>query len=414
VTIQLTDLIGPAFYDLHHDIKDHKYTHYVLPGGRGSGKSSDISIEIILGIKRDPAAHAIVFRQVALTMPDSVYTQLLWAIDMLGDGDDWLQRKSPLRLVYKPTGQQIVFRGADTPMRMKSIKPPFGYFKFIWYEEYHEFLGSEAIRMINQRIMRSGNKFIVFYSYNPPKSINSWVNVEILELRPDKKVYYSHYKDIDPAWLGEQFIIEAEALKATKPDAYRHEYDGEAIGTGGQIFGNVTVREITDEELNRLEYFRHGIDWGFTLSPAAFLRCSLDGKRTRLYITDEIYGSGITDRALADLIIGRGYADEHISADSEDPKSVFNLYDYGLDVTGCKKWPGSVKNGIEFLQDLEEIIICPRRAPNSAREFLKYEYEVDRVGNFILQYPDKDNHTIDAVRYALVNEILARKESRKK
>ena len=135
------------------------------------------------------------------------------------------------------------------------------------------------------------------------------------------------------------------------------------------IFDNGVLRQIQDVEINRLDYFHHGIDWGFTLNPAVFLRLAYDKDRRRVVVTDEIYGSGITNSKLADMIIAKGYGGEHIQADSEDPKSVYDMYDYGLNVVGVKKWPGSVKNGIEFLQDLDEIVIDPDRTPNAAREF---------------------------------------------
>ena len=412
--VNLSESIAPSFYGLHRDIKNHGHTHYVLKGGRGSTKSSFISLEILLGMMKNPQAHALVLRQTAITLHDSVYSQLLWGIETLGASEYWERRKSPLRLIYKPTGQQIIFRGADDPLKIKSVKPPFGYFAYVWFEEFHEFEGMDAVRTINQSVLRGGDLFWVFYSYNPPKSINNWVNAEVLEQRPGRVVHHSHYKDVNPAWLGEQFIAEAEDLLRRKPEAYRHEYDGEITGTGGAIFDNVVLRRTEENEIKRLDYFYHGLDWGFTLNPAAFVRVAYDKDRRRVVFLDEIYGKGITNSRLADMIIAKGYGNEYIQADSEDPKSVYDMYDYGLNITGVKKWPGSVKNGIEFFQDLDEIVIDPARTPNTAREFSGYEYELDRQGNFILKYPDKDNHTIDAGRYALVEFILARKERRRK
>ncbi len=153
-TIKLTDIIAPAFYDVHKS-RD-KYTHIWLSGGRGSGKSSFISVEIILGIMQCPDANAAVLRKVGDTLRDSVFSQLEWAISMLGVTDKWVVKPSLPEMVYKPTGQKILFRGADNPQKIKSVKVSRGYIRYIWYEETDEFHGMREIRNINQSLMRDG------------------------------------------------------------------------------------------------------------------------------------------------------------------------------------------------------------------------------------------------------------------
>jgi phage terminase large subunit len=204
---RLTDVVAPSFYEVHKDLKQGKHTHYWLKGGRGSTKSSFIGIELILGIMSDPQANAVSLRKVKDTLKDSVYEQLSWAIEMLGVDHYWHKSISPLGLTYKPTGQKIIFRGADNPKKIKSIKFSRGYCKFIWYEEVDEFSGIEEIRMINQSLMRGGKKFTVFYSYNPPKSQNNWVNTEVTLSREDRLVSHSTYLTVPRHWLGEQFFI---------------------------------------------------------------------------------------------------------------------------------------------------------------------------------------------------------------
>ena len=240
----LTDIIAPSFYDLHYDITDGKYTHYWLKGGRGSTKSSFISVEIILGMMQNPEANAVAIRKVGLYLKDSVYEQLVWAIEKLGVSHLWKQKLSPLELIYIPTGQRILFRGADKPQKLKSTKVSKGYIRYIWYEETAEFNGMEEIRTINQSLMRGGNDFNVFYSYNPPKSQRNWVNKEVLTEQEGKIVHHSTYLTVPIKWLGEKFFKEAEHLKATKPENYNHEYLGEVTGTGGTVFTNITQRDI--------------------------------------------------------------------------------------------------------------------------------------------------------------------------
>lgn len=162
IQVNLSDLIAPSFYGLHWDIRNHGHTHYKLPGGRGSTKSSFVSIEIIRGMMQDPLANAIAMRKVGRFLEESVFEQLRWAIDALGVSDKWKVRLSPMGLTYIPFGNRIIFRGADDPQKIKSVKIKNGYFKYIWFEERAEFDGPEEERTILQSLMRGGSEFFVF------------------------------------------------------------------------------------------------------------------------------------------------------------------------------------------------------------------------------------------------------------
>ena len=408
--IRLTDLIAPQFYDIHWDIIEGKHTHYKLYGGRGSTKSSFISIEIIMGMMQDPNANAACFRRVGNTLQESVFEQLMWAIDALGVGHLWKPNLSPLRITYLPTGQRIVFRGCDDANKSKSIKLRHGYFKYIWYEERAEFEGEEEERKINQSLMRGGDKYVVFYSWNPPKSLNSWVNQDVLQVREDTLCSHSTYLTVPREWLGEQFFIEAEELKRRKKLAYRHEYLGEAIGTGGKVFDNVILREITPEEIAIFDKIKQGLDFGFAADPLAFLRTHYNKKQHRLYIFREIYQVNLKTRVAVSEIKKINPENRIITADSEEPRSIASMNELGLRILPAKKGPGSVDHGMDFLaNEIDEIIIDPVTCPNAAREFSTYELERDKNGNFKGGYPDKDNHTIDACRYALEDEMINRK-----
>lgn len=408
--IKLTDLIAPQFYDIHWDIIEGKHTHYKLYGGRGSTKSSFISIEIIMGMMQDPDANAACFRRVGNTLQESVYEQLLWAIDALGVSHLWKPSLSPLRITYLPTGQRIVFRGCDDPNKSKSIKLRRGYFKYIWYEERAEFEGDEDERKINQSLMRGGDHYVVFYSWNPPKSLNSWVNQDVLQVRDDTLCNHSTYLTVPREWLGEQFFIEANELKKRKIMAYRHEYLGEAIGTGGKVFDNVILREITPEEIAIFDKIRQGLDFGFAADPLAFLRMHYNKKQHRLYIYREIYQVNLKNREAVAKIKKINPENKIITADSEEPRSIATFNEMGLRLIGAKKGPGSVDFGMDYLSnEIDEIIIDPVTCPNAAREFSTYELERDKNGNFKGGYPDKDNHTIDACRYGLEDDMIQRK-----
>lgn len=411
--IRLSNLIAPSFYGVHKDIKNNRYTHYWLKGGRGSTKSSFASIETVLGMMNDAnkgnITHAVVIRKVKDTLAGSVVEQIIWAIEKLGVSHLWDIPKAKLEITYIPTGQKIIFRGADDPIKLKSIKVSKGYIKYIWYEELDQFSGMEEIRSINQSLMRGGDDFIALYTYNPPKSVQSWVNTEALFDRDDRLVHHSDYRSVPKEWLGEQFLIEAEHLKKVNPMAYAHEYLGEVTGTGGEIFNNVTIREITDEEISRFDRVRRGLDFGYASDPLHYTVCHFDKTRRRLYIFHEIHKAGMKNRVAVSEIRKENKNNDRVVADSAEPRTIAEFKDLGLNIIGAKKGPGSVEHGIKYLQDLEEIIIDGERCPNTAREFLNYELEKDREGNFKADYPDKNNHSIDAVRYALEDDMLDRR-----
>ena len=347
--VKLTELIAPSFYDIHWDIAGHRHTHYKLPGGRGSTKSSFVSVEIIFGMMQDPQANAIAMRKIGRFLDESVFQQLIWAINALGVSDQWKVRYSPLGLTYLPFGNRVIFRGADDPQKIKSVKLANGYFKYIWFEERAEFDGEEEERTILQSLMRGGSEYFVFYSWNPPKSMNNWVNQDVLQTRDDTLVHHSDYRTVPPEWLGEQFLIEAESLKETKPKAYEHEYLGIATGTGGQVFGNVTVRPITEEEMSLFDRIKQGLDFGFAADPVAYIKMHYDKTRKRLFLFGEIYGPRLGNTKLALTIRKYNPLNKLITADSEDPRSIDALNELGLRVIGAKKGPGSVDFGMEFL-----------------------------------------------------------------
>lgn len=398
--ILLSEHIGPAFKEFAHDVFYHGHTHYDLSGGRGSLKSSCVSIVVPLLLINNPGTHALVLRKVGNTLRDSVYAQYMWAIGELGMAHLWYATKQPMELVYRNTGQKIMFRGADDPMKIKSIKVPFGYIAVTHFEEKDQFAGRAEIRTILQSTMRGGSKFWNFESYNPPISRDNWANVDSLEERDDRLCHKSTYLDAPEEWLGEQFLIEAEHLKETDERAYQHEYLGMAVGTGGNVFDNLELREITDDEVKRFDRIYQGVDWGWYPDPFAFIRLHYDRARETIYFIDEIYENKLNNDASAQLIKDRKYTDAYITCDSAEPKSVADFRAEGLPAKEAIKGPGSVDYGMKWLQR-RKIVIDRRRTPSAYDEFVNYEYERNKDGDIISGYPDADNHLIDATRYAL-------------
>ena len=419
--IDVTQHIAPVYYGLHEDIAAGAHQYYNLTGGRGSGKSSFCALEIVNGIMHDPTgtSNAIVFRRTGNTMRESVFSQIAWAIDVLDVNQLWRGNVSPMSWIYKPTGAQILFRGLDDSGKLKSIKPRKGYFRYIWLEEFSELAGENFTRSVMQSVLRGGSAFTVFRSFNPPINASNWANVFVQ--RPDTRAITLHtsYLDMPEEWLGAEFILEAERLKEINERAYKHEYLGEATGTGGEVFPQITVRKITDEEINELQYIYCGVDFGFSVDPAVFMRVAYDSKHDTVFLLDEIYRKHMSNSELANEIKARGYdytgemrrgsyvaegmiiaEKQVITCDSAEPKSINDLKGQGLRAFPCKKYAGSVLYGIKWLQN-RRIVIDPARTPHAHREFISYEYETTKDGEFLADVPDRDNHTIDAVRYAL-------------
>ena len=313
--------------------------------------------------------------------------------------------------------------GLDDPFKTKSIKLPFGYIGITWFEELDQYAGPNELRTVTQSTMRGGPMFWDFRTFNPPISKNNWANeyAETCEtkMQHNTLVVRNTYLDVPRDWLGEQFIEEAEDLKATDERAYTHEYLGIAIGTGGDVFPNVCDMDmevptprydqygnITDEVplYQTFDHIYNGIDWGFALDPFRFVKTHFDKKHLDLYIFDEHTAVKVRNQDVFDELYNERKIikkEELVIADSAEPKSIADFKAYGAFIRPADKGPDSVRYGIKWLQGLKHIYIDKRRCPETYKEFVNYEYEQDKDGNFISAYPDENNHSVDACRYAL-------------
>lgn len=398
--IRMSEMLAPVFYDFAKDVMRHGHTHYDIRGGRGSLKSSTVSLLVPQLLIANPNTHALVLRKVANTLRDSVFNQYMWAIAELGMAGLWYAKVSPMEIIYRPTGQKIMFRGADDPMKIKSIKVPFGYIAVTHFEEKDQFSGRAEIRTILQSTMRGGDKFWNFESYNPPISRDNWANVDSAEDKPNRLCHISTYLDAPKSWLGEEFLNEAEYLKQTDERAYQHEYLGLPVGTGGNVFDRLELREITDDEIKRFDRIYQGIDFGWYPDPFCFIRIYYDVARETLYLIDEHYVNKTSNEDNAAWIREHHYNDFPITCDSAEPKSIVDFRASGVDARSAIKGPGSVEYGMKWLQR-RKIVIDKRRTPNAYKEIVGYEYERNKDGEIISGYPDKNNHAIDAIRYGM-------------
>ena len=408
--------IASSFSDINRSIDDREYREYYLEGGRGSTKSSFISEKIIELLENNSRMCAVVLRKVKDTLKDSVFAQLEWAIDTLSETyphikDNWKLTKSPLEITNTKTGQKIYFRGADDYGKIKSLKTPANmYVGITWYEEFDQFNGMNEVRKINQSLIRGGEDFIQFYSYNTPASSLHFVNVEKIMPKKTRLVHLSDYRSVPKKWLGQAFIDEAEFLKDVNEKLYENEYLGLMTGTGGNVFENIELREITDKEIDTFDYIYMGLDFGYFPDPLAWIKCSYNPSQRTLYIFDEFVVNKMSNADVWEhLKEEKGVSeDDLIIADSAEPKSIGDFKAYGSTMMGAEKGAGSVEYSMKWLSSLAKIVIDTERCPNTAEEFSTYEYQQDKDGNYISGYVDADNHCIDATRYAL-NQIWKKK-----
>lgn len=423
--LNVANLTIRAFDPMFDAVMAHDATDFWLAGGRGSTKSSFISVCIVMLLLNFRQANAVVVRRFSNTLRDSVYNQMLWAIGELGLSGYFRATVSPMEITYKPTGQKIVFRGMDDPLKLKGVKFTVGYAAIQWFEELDQFAGWDSIGSALRSFKRGGSTFWTFYSYNPPKSLWSWVNKQAVAMdgKPGVLVSQSSYLDVVESgrseWLGEPFIEDAEYIKETNPRHYEWEFLGKITGTGGNVFDNVTSRAVSDEEILAFDRHRNGVDWGWFPDPWRFVRCEWQPAERRLILFEEHSRNKTlpsdTGRIIVDALTypdapgqpAKYHAEDVWYDDTPDGKAQGTVYrkEFGLKARPAQK--GNIREySYQWLAGLREIVIDPRRCPHALEEFLLKEYDRDpKTDEWIDSIPDGNDHSIDAVRYAMMRDI---------
>lgn len=425
--------ISPVFCDVSRAIDSGRVNRVMLKGGRGSTKSSygyQKCLDIFL---HRPHAQWICGRRYANTLRRSCFANVLWAIAKRGmtvgkpgEGCDFDKTVSPMELTYNKTGQKIIFSGLDEPEKLKSItfEDPDAKIEILLLEEYNQLSGPEDARNVRQSVFRSDYS-LEFDIYNPEPDTEQWTNKEARIEEPGKLVHHSTYLDVPAEFIGKRFIEQAEVLKEINPTAYANEYMGDETGLTGTVFNNVVAQSITYEDTLAMKWIRCGMDWGFQSDPWVWLRVGYDRKTRTLYILDEIFNTKTLDdvnieevkRHLIERdetgkplytndgkpVYNRNKPQNEIRADAASPKDIATWRHGGMAIMGASKRV-PVADGIKWLTKRKAIVIDRERCPLAYQEFSRYHALEDDEGNF-KGYPDKDNHTIDAVRYAVFDLI---------
>jgi PBSX family phage terminase large subunit len=405
--VSLKKILLPNFINAWHAIRSMSKTFYVFKGGRNSAKSTHISIFCLLILMMFPVS-GLAIRKVANTLDGSVFEQLKEAANILGIEDQFVFLKNPLKVIYKARGNYIIFRGADDPKKIKSIKSSKFPIAFTWIEELDEFKTEDEVQTIVDSILRDqlpeGIKYWVFYSYNPPKRKQHYINkkYETQFINDNTFIHVSDYRD--NKYLSHQTLEEIKLVKENNERKYNWVYLGKPIGGGIVPFDNLVFREIKDEEISTFDNIRQGNDWGYSVDPMAWVRWHYDKKHNKIYAMDEIYQIKLYPEDLARKIKEKKGDTDLTLCGHDQPSSRDEVQYYGCNFMSIKGGPGSIEVGENWLDSLSEIVIDPLRTPNIASEFENIDYQVDKDGYTMSKLEDKNNHAIDATRYAFEND----------
>jgi len=410
VDIDIKKFIGRDFYDVFWDLRDNRYFEYWLKGGRGSLKTSfaflDSVLEITLDAIRGETSHMIALRKIKDTIRSSVFNDVLWALNTLRLRSLWKATISPMEFTFKDS--KIIFAGCANQQdyeKIKGIKFEKGKVKRVIFEEITEFNGYDEVLSIIQSLFRGTDEGACIFTYNPPASKSNWVNLEVLKKSKDRLVHDSSYLNAPPKWLGKIFLDKAEHIRLVNPRQYNHMYLGETVGEGLEIYPNVEIRDITDQEIASFTQITRGLDFGHVHS-TCYSETYYNKSTDTVYVFDEVYSPGLTNATLARLVKQKAQSFP-IRADNENPNLIMELSNLGLNIIRTHKGKGSKEQGIKWLADRAKIVIDKKRCPNIAEDFTLYEFKKDKNGNKILEYPDEPDGSA-SVRYSLEHIIQAR------
>lgn len=398
--IYLPDIVGKGYKTFWN----FKGRYRVVKGSRASKKSTTTAMNLIYRIMKYPKSNALVVRKTYRTLQDSCYAQLRWACDRLGVKEYFDFKLSPLEIIYKPTGQKILFRGLDDPLKVTSVTVDVGYLCFLWIEEAYEIMSESDFDMLDESIRGEVPKELfkqITLTLNPWNE-RHWIKNRFFD-REDRDTLAITTNYLCNEWLDESDRNVFERMKVNNPRRFQVAGLGNWGIAEGLVYENFIEKSFTLDDVKDFVTVA-GLDFGYTNDPTAFFIGFLDDKNKILYVWDEIYKKGLSNRKIYEEIKRQGYAKESITGDSAEPKSIDELYDYGLRIKGATKGRDSIMNGIQWIQDLK-IIIHPR-CTNFITEISNYTWDKDRFGKTLNAPVDDFNHLMDAMRYGLEDHIL--------
>lgn len=407
----------------------------VVKGSRASKKSKTTALFYIFMMmylqKKGLYPNLLVVRKTYRTLKDSCFTELKWAVHRLGVDHLWQFKESPLEAVYIPSGQKIYFRGLDDPLKVTSITVDIGNLCWMWVEEAYEITKEEDFDMLDESIRGECPEGLwkqITLTFNPWNE-RHWMKHrffdDVVGIDAEGNPIYKERKSpvsedgeilaittnyLVNEWLDAADLAVFERMKRNNPRRYA------VAGLGGWGIVDGLIFEKWREESFNLDEIREkhkdlksafGLDFGYTNDPSALFCGFVSVADQKLYVWDELYKPGLSNKNIRDEIAELGYSKERITADCAEPKSIDELKGYGLKVQGAVKGKDSINNGIQWIQNLE-IIIHPR-CVNFLTEISNYTWKVDKFNKKLNEPIDDFNHLMDAMRYALEQYIKGKK-----
>lgn len=398
VIVHLPSIVGKHYGEFWR----FKGRYKAVKGSRASKKSSTQSLKVITEIIENPNINWLVVRKVERTLRDSCYAQLKWAIHRLKVDNFFKCSTSPLEITYKPTGQKILFRGLDDPLKVTSITVEVGSLCRLWIEEAYEIMSEDAFDRLDESIrgqLPKGMYHQVVLTFNP-WSDRHWLKKRFFD-EPSKNVLAMTTNYMCNEFLSEADLVLFEEMKKN-PRRYRTAGLGEWGIVEGLVYENWEERVFDVHEISIRPSVRSafGMDFGYVNDPSTLFCGLVDTVAREIYVFDEMYEKGMSNEDIKERVSEMGYSKERIKADSAEPKSIAYLRKAGLTrIRAAKKGPDSIRAGISIIQDYK-IIIHPR-CVNFITEISNYTWDKDKFDNAINKPIDDFNHLMDAMRYAM-------------
>ena len=402
--ISLSKTIGKGYNKFWNSQK----RYVVCKGSRGSKKSKTTALWHIVKLMQYPLANALVVRKVERTLRDSCFSDLKWAIHKLGVDAYWKATTSPMELTYTPTGQKIIFRGLDDPLKITSISVPVGFINFVWIEEAYEINKESDFDMLDESVrgeLPDGYFKRITVTFNPWNE-RHWLKARFFDNPSEDTLSMTTTYQCNE-WLDESDLKLFEEMKKRNPRRYQVAGLGNWGVTEGVVYENWEEVVFTFDEIKMLDT-AFGLDFGYTVDETALPYAFIDLKNSIIYIWDELYERGLSNKAIYQKIYEAGYSKDEITADSAEPKSIDELRSLGLRrIKGAKKGRDSINAGIQFIQNFK-IKIHPR-CTNFLTEISNYTWDKDKFGNRVNRPIDEFNHLMDALRYGCEKYMINKK-----
>lgn len=402
-TIKLPELVGKGYKSYWN----FRGRYDVCKGSRASKKSKTTALRIIYNMMKYDKSNTLVVRKTYRTLKDSCFTDLKWATKRLGVENLWEFKYSPLEATYLPTGQKILFRGLDDPLKVTSITVEYGYLCWAWLEESYEITSEKDFDTLDESIRGElpphlWKQWMITFN---PWNEHHWLKKRFFDAEndPDILAITTNYKCNE--WLDDADLRLFENMKKNNPRRYQVAGLGNWGIVEGLVYENWKEEEFTLDQVIDCESV-NGIDFGYTNDPAAVFIGFIDTEHKKLYVWDEIYKKGLSNKRLYEEIESSHYQKKSFTADCAEPKSIDELRGYGLRVEKSQKGKDSITHGIQYIQDFE-IIIHPR-CVNFITEIGNYTWDEDRLGNKINRPIDDFNHLMDSMRYAVEKYAFGR------